>query len=74
MKMGYKCGSGLGKYEQGIVEPIQVRYHVGKRGLGSEIKKVHETEWNDGRDVHIKIQTQTVFFLNNVKLSEFFFA
>lgn len=60
MKMGYKCGSGLGKYEQGIVEPIEVRFHVGKRGLGSETNNADEKEWTDGRDVYNKIRSNTL--------------
>ncbi|MCP9263473.1 PIN2/TERF1-interacting telomerase inhibitor 1 [Dirofilaria immitis] len=33
-KMGWKKGCGLGKYEQGITENLQVKANVSTRGLG----------------------------------------
>jgi cap1 methyltransferase len=39
-KMGYKEGKGLGKSEQGIVDPVQASEQKGRRGLGFALAEV----------------------------------
>ena len=34
-KMGYKAGKGLGKFEQGMINPVDVKLRVKGSGLGA---------------------------------------
>lgn len=38
--MGYKPGQGLGRQEQGIVQPISLNSNLGVRGLGLQVPKL----------------------------------
>ena len=38
-KMGYEAGKGLGKFEQGMINPLDVKFRVNRSGLGWEKKK-----------------------------------
>lgn len=50
--MGYKSGLGLGKNEQGITGPVEVKLQLGKRGLGLDIQKLATNEdWDFSLEV-----------------------
>ncbi|RZC32066.1 cap-specific mRNA (nucleoside-2'-O-)-methyltransferase 1, partial [Asbolus verrucosus] len=46
--MGYKSGLGLGKNQQGITLPVEIKSQIGKRGLGLDIDNLEGTsnEWD----------------------------
>ena len=50
--MGFKEGTGLGKNQQGMVNPIEVSKQRGRRGLGLTIKglEAEEVEWDSSRE------------------------
>ncbi|XP_050445722.1 tuftelin-interacting protein 11-like [Cataglyphis hispanica] len=47
-KMGYKPGKGLGKNDQGRVEPIETVIQRGRKGLGHYIHKAKRKKSNSG--------------------------
>ncbi|KAJ8927721.1 hypothetical protein NQ314_019782, partial [Rhamnusium bicolor] len=63
-KMGYKSGSGLGKNEQGITKAIDVTCHLGKRGLGLNIKGVEATNaaWDFSKEIYHKNNVGPYYF------------
>lgn len=50
--MGYKKGAGLGRFEQGIVKPIESSKQKGKRGLGMTLRGFEQSdvEWRFDRE------------------------
>nr|XP_023021748.1 cap-specific mRNA (nucleoside-2'-O-)-methyltransferase 1 isoform X2 [Leptinotarsa decemlineata] len=68
-KMGYKIGSGLGKFEQGITDTIDIKYQSGKRGLGLHLENMKSAtiSWDFSKeDVNVK---ETVEWLHNLEES-----
>jgi cap1 methyltransferase len=51
--MGFKEGTGLGKNQQGMVNPIEVSKQRGRRGLGLTIKglEAEDVEWDSSTEV-----------------------
>ncbi|KAJ9582234.1 hypothetical protein L9F63_003363, partial [Diploptera punctata] len=52
-RMGYKVGHGLGKHDQGIVNPVELSLQRGRRGLGLHLKGLEAAtlEWNSDLEV-----------------------
>ena len=50
--MGYKSGTGLGKFSQGRVEIVEASKQKGRRGLGMTPSafKPSDVEWNFDKD------------------------
>lgn len=42
--MGYKDGLGLGKNQQGIIDPVSFLANPGKCGFGLQLKQIDITE------------------------------
>ena len=55
--MGYKAGHGLGKHDQGRVNPVEVSLQRGRRGLGLHIKGLEAAnlEWDSKLEVSFQV-------------------
>ncbi|XP_059086996.1 cap-specific mRNA (nucleoside-2'-O-)-methyltransferase 1-like [Tigriopus californicus] len=62
-QMGHKSGQGLGKKNSGIVEPVGVTSHQGRRGLGLVIQSMqaNTVQWQPDQE-HVSV-TETVSWL-----------
>ncbi|KAI1280796.1 Cap-specific mRNA (nucleoside-2'-O-)-methyltransferase 1 [Halotydeus destructor] len=71
-KMGYKEGKGLGKHEQGIVDPIEAATQKGRRGLGFTISDVNiakEYEWDEAKEKgYVSVQEPVDWLLSPSEL------
>ncbi|XP_057661537.1 cap-specific mRNA (nucleoside-2'-O-)-methyltransferase 1 isoform X4 [Diorhabda carinulata] len=65
-KMGYKKGSGLGKSEQGITKNLDVRYQLGKKGLGSKLRNIEDVmeKWNFSLE-DVAVKEELHWLINN---------
>lgn len=63
VQMGHKTGQGLGKKSSGIVEPVDVSSHKGRRGLGLVIQSMQAqtVQWEPDKE-HIAVK-ETVRWL-----------
>lgn len=65
--MGYKSGTGLGKYEQGRVDIVHASKQRGRRGLGLHIPGLDPSDsavWDEGKD-QVKNLLLYCLFLNS---------
>lgn len=72
-KMGYKPGKGLGKNDQGRVEPVETVIQRGRKGLGHYIHKVNRKKSNNGdivNNVEEENQTRESETANNAHIDE----
>lgn len=73
-KMGYKPGKGLGKNDQGRVEPVETVIQRGRKGLGHYIYKVNRKKSNNGdivvNNVEEENQTRESETANNAHIDE----
>ena len=62
-KMGFQQGRGLGKYEQGRVEIVEMSKQKGRRGLGLSLGgfEASEMEWDFEKDV-VRAKYQILFY------------
>ncbi|KAI9982116.1 hypothetical protein PInf_008007 [Phytophthora infestans] len=58
VKMGWRCGSGLGKHEQGIVEPLNMKENLVYLGLGkaAEYDKVTQLATSERRKLDAEVK------------------
>ncbi|XP_072756180.1 uncharacterized protein [Anoplolepis gracilipes] len=71
-KMGYKPGKGLGKNDQGRVEPVETVIQRGRKGLGHYIHKAKRKKSNSGDAIdNIKEEnTRETETANNAHIDE----
>ena len=63
--MGFKLGTGLGKYEQGRVDIVHASKQRGRRGLGLHIPGLDPSDsaiWDEGRDKVMSLLLFQVLF------------
>ncbi|KMQ92394.1 cap-specific mrna nucleoside-2-o-methyltransferase 1-like protein [Lasius niger] len=72
-KMGYKPGKGLGKNDQGRVEPVETIIQRGRRGFGHYIHKTKRKKLNNGdaiENMNEEECTQEIQKANNIHIDE----
>ena len=67
-KLGHKEGKGLGKYQDGIIEPVEASKQIGKRGLGFKSAELESALLNfDPNKETISINEEVIWLPNAYK-------
>ncbi|EEB15816.1 conserved hypothetical protein [Pediculus humanus corporis] len=67
-KLGHKEGKGLGKYQDGIIEPVEASKQIGKRGLGFKSVELESALLNfDPNKETISIDEEVIWLPNAYK-------